>query len=66
MRLKRTVSKDLIAKVEADIGPVEVLVYNLGSQVGNRDLAEPTIKRSRWAGVWRHLVCSGLRRLPVP
>lgn len=36
--------EDLVAKVEADIGPIEVLVFNLGSQVGNRTLAETSYK----------------------
>lgn len=36
--------EDMIAKVEADIGPIEVLVYNLGSQVGNRSLKETSYK----------------------
>jgi NAD(P)-dependent dehydrogenase (short-subunit alcohol dehydrogenase family) len=34
----------LVADVEADIGPIEVLVYNLGSQVGNRTLEETNYK----------------------
>tara|TARA_B100000676_G_scaffold303240_1_gene353461 strand:- start:158 stop:922 length:765 start_codon:yes stop_codon:yes gene_type:complete len=36
--------ENLIAKVEADIGPIKVLVYNLGSQVGNRTLEETNYK----------------------
>ena len=36
--------ENLIAKVEADIGPIDVLVYNLGSQVGNRTLEETNYK----------------------
>jgi len=36
--------EDLVAEVEADIGPIEVLVFNLGSQVGNRTLAETNYK----------------------
>lgn len=36
--------EDLVGKVEADIGPIEVLVFNLGSQVGNRTLAETNYK----------------------
>lgn len=36
--------EDMVAKVEADIGPIEVLVFNLGSQVGNRSLAETNYK----------------------
>ena len=36
--------EDLVGKVEVDIGPIEVLVFNLGSQVGNRTLAETSYK----------------------
>ena len=36
--------EDQIAKVEADIGPIEVLVYNLGAQIGDRSLADTTPK----------------------
>ncbi|MFT5580450.1 MAG: NAD(P)-dependent dehydrogenase (short-subunit alcohol dehydrogenase family) [Paraglaciecola psychrophila] len=33
-----------IAAVEADIGPIEVVVYNLGAQIGNRPLAATSYK----------------------
>ena len=36
--------EDRIAAIEADIGPIEVVVYNLGAQIGNRSLAETTYK----------------------
>ena len=36
--------ENLIAKVEVHIGPIDVLVYNLGSQVGNRTLEETNYK----------------------
>ena len=36
--------EDLVSKVEADIGPIEVAVYNLGAQVGNRSLADTGYK----------------------
>lgn len=36
--------EDRIAAVEADIGPIEVVHYNLGAQVGDRPLAETTYK----------------------
>ena len=29
-----------VASVEADIGPIEVAIYNLGAQIGNRSLVE--------------------------
>ena len=34
----------LIDEVEADIGPINVLVYNLGAQLGNRTLADTPLK----------------------
>ena len=36
--------EDRIAAVEADIGPIEVLVYNLGAQIGNRALNDTSYK----------------------
>jgi NAD(P)-dependent dehydrogenase (short-subunit alcohol dehydrogenase family) len=36
--------EERISAVEADIGPIEVVVYNLGAQIGNRTLAETSAK----------------------
>lgn len=36
--------EDRVAAVEADIGPIEVVVFNLGAQIGNRSLKETTYK----------------------
>lgn len=36
--------EDLVEHVERDIGPIEVIVFNLGAQVGNRDLANTSSK----------------------
>ena len=36
--------EDLIPRVEEQIGPVEVLIYNLGAQIGNRTLAQTSCK----------------------
>lgn len=36
--------EDLVAKIEADIGPIDVVVYNLGSQIGGRSLEKTSIK----------------------
>jgi NAD(P)-dependent dehydrogenase (short-subunit alcohol dehydrogenase family) len=33
-----------VAAIEADIGPIEVVVFNLGAQIGNRALADTTYK----------------------
>lgn len=33
-----------IAEVEQDIGPIEVAVFNLGAQIGNRELADTSAK----------------------
>ena len=49
-----------VSAVEADIGPIEVAIYNLGAQIGNRSLAE-TDKKAFEMG-WR-LGAFGLFRL---
>lgn len=36
--------EDLIAGIERDIGPIEVVVYNLGAQIGNRLLEDTSYK----------------------
>ena len=36
--------EERIAAIEADIGPIEVAVYNLGAQIGDRALAETSHK----------------------
>ena len=36
--------EDQIAHVEEEIGPIEVLIYNLGAQIGNRALADTSYK----------------------
>ena len=36
--------EERIAAVEADIGPIEVAVYNLGAQIGDRSLADTSHK----------------------
>ena len=52
--------EERVAQVEADIGPIEVAVYNLGAQIGNRTLAETPPKTFELG--WR-LGCFGLYRL---
>lgn len=51
--------EDRVAAVEAEIGPIEILIYNLGAQVGNRPLQETTYKTFETG--WR-LACFGLFR----
>mgnify|MGYP000064086874 FL=1 len=36
--------EERISAVEADIGPIEVVIYNLGAQIGNRTLADTSYK----------------------
>ena len=38
------VIEDRIAQIEADIGPIEVVIYNLGAQIGNRALGDTSYK----------------------
>ncbi|MEO0713962.1 MAG: SDR family NAD(P)-dependent oxidoreductase [Pseudomonadota bacterium] len=49
-----------VAHVEAEIGPIEVAIYNLGAQIGNRPLAETSPKAFEMG--WR-LGTFGLYRL---
>ena len=52
--------EDLVVRVEADIGPIEVVVYNLGAQIGNRSLADTSYKAFELG--WR-MATFGLFRL---
>jgi len=36
--------ENLVESVESDIGPIEVVLYNLGSQIGNRPLEKTSLK----------------------
>jgi NAD(P)-dependent dehydrogenase (short-subunit alcohol dehydrogenase family) len=36
--------EDRVAAIESDIGPIEVVVYNLGAQIGDRSLADTSYK----------------------
>ena len=52
--------EDRLAAVEADIGPVEVVLYNLGAQIGNRHLKDTSYKAFEMG--WR-MATFGLFRL---
>ncbi|MBX7533587.1 SDR family NAD(P)-dependent oxidoreductase [Qipengyuania sp. 1XM1-15A] len=52
--------EELVERTESDIGPIDTVLYNLGAQIGNRDLAN-TPHRTFELG-WR-LGCYGLFRL---
>ena len=49
-----------VDRVERDIGPIEVVVYNLGAQIGNRTLADTSYKAFEMG--WR-MATLGLFRL---
>ena len=49
-----------VSAVEADIGPIDVAIYNLGAQIGNRSLTETSTKAFEMG--WR-LATFGLFRL---
>lgn len=49
-----------VAAIETDIGPIEVVVYNLGAQIGDRPLAETSYRAFEMG--WR-LATFGLFRL---
>src|SRR5260370_35321760 len=36
--------EERVAAIEADIGPIEVVVYNLGAQIGERALKDTSLK----------------------
>ena len=52
--------EERVMQVEADIGPIEVVIYNLGAQIGNRALGETSLKAFEMG--WR-LGTLGLFRL---
>lgn len=52
--------EELVERVEADIGPIDTMLYNLGAQIGNRKLFD-TPHRTFELG-WR-MGCYGLFRL---
>lgn len=52
--------ESLVADVEKNVGPIEVAIYNLGAQIGNRTLADTTPKAFELG--WR-LATFGLFRL---
>lgn len=49
--IEDNVLEELILKIEKDIGPIEVLVYNLGAQTGIKLLNETSLKEFEWG--WR-------------
>lgn len=52
--------EDRVAAVEAEIGPIEVVLFNLGAQIGNRSLTDTTYKAFELG--WR-MATFGLFRL---
>ena len=49
--IEDNVIEDLITSIESEIGPIEVLVYNLGAQTGMKLLQDTTHKEFEWG--WR-------------
>ena len=49
--IEDNVLEELILEIEKDIGPIEVLVYNLGAQTGMKLLNETSLKEFEWG--WR-------------
>ena len=35
--------EDIVNHIEKEIGPIEVVIYNIGAQIGNRDLKDTSI-----------------------
>ena len=46
--IKDNVIEDLIENIETNIGPIDVVVYNLGAQAGMKLLQETTLKEFEW------------------
>ena len=40
--------EEVINKVESDVGPIEVVIYNLGAQTGMKLLSQTTYKEFEW------------------
>jgi len=49
--IEENILEDLILNIEKDVGPIEVLVYNLGAQTGMKLLNDTTLKEFEWG--WR-------------
>ena len=49
--IEENVLEELIINIEKNVGPIEVLVYNLGAQSGMKLLHETTLKEFEWG--WR-------------
>ena len=49
--IEDNVIEDLINTIESDVGPIEVVVYNLGAQTGMKLLKDTTHKEFEWG--WR-------------
>ena len=58
--VKENSIEDRVAAVEAEVGPIEVAVYNLGAQIGDRPLADTSYKAFELG--WR-MATFGLFRL---
>ena len=43
--------EEVIKKVESEVGPIEVVIYNLGAQTGMKLLSQTTYKEFEWG--WR-------------
>ncbi len=52
--------EDRVVATERDVGPIDVVLFNLGAQIGDRSLAETSYKQFERA--WQ-LACFGLFRL---
>ena len=52
--------EDLVNKIESEIGPIDTVIYNIGAQIGDRALAEPSDKAMELG--WR-MATFGLFRL---
>ena len=52
--------EELVTKIESEIGPIDTVIYNIGAQIGDRDLADTSYKAFEMG--WR-MATFGLFRL---
>lgn len=54
------VVEERIAQVQAEIGPVDVVIYNLARRSATAHWPKPVRRPSKQAGAWRRWGCFGL------
>ena len=50
------VIEERVIAVEKEIGPIEVVVFNLGAQMAAENYRKPATRPLKWGGAWQHLL----------